>query len=76
MTHVTFTRTPSYGQPNRRVRNFGINALTQRINLARQRKQLAQLDTSRLADIGISARQANAEANRRFWDAPTWWRLN
>lgn len=40
----------------------------------RQRAALAQLDAAHLADIGLSARAALAEANRPFWDVPASWR--
>lgn len=42
--------------------------------LSRQRRDLARLDAARLADIGISAVEAHAEARRPFWDAPRHWR--
>jgi uncharacterized protein YjiS (DUF1127 family) len=40
----------------------------------RQRAALAQLDDAHLADIGLTARAAMAEANRSFWDVPASWR--
>lgn len=40
----------------------------------RQRQALRGLDDVRLADIGLTARAAEAEANRPFWDVPTNWR--
>ena len=43
--------------------------------LHHQRKQLAQLDTAQLADIGLTADQAIAESKRPVWDAPAHWRL-
>ena len=43
--------------------------------LYRQRKQLAALDALQLADIGLTADQAVAEAKRPIWDAPAHWRL-
>ncbi len=36
----------------------------------RGRRDLARMDDRMLADIGVSRAQANAEANRRFWDLP------
>ncbi|MCB1405891.1 MAG: DUF1127 domain-containing protein [Rhodobacteraceae bacterium] len=44
------------------------------IRLARQRQQLASLDTERLVDLGLTAQQARSEASRPFWDAPRAWR--
>lgn len=40
----------------------------------RQRQALRGLDDRRLADIGLTARQADAEAHRPFWDVPATWR--
>lgn len=49
---------------------------TVRLGLAahRQRAALAQLDDAHLADIGLTARAAMAEASRSFWDVPASWR--
>jgi hypothetical protein len=50
---------------------------TRRVGLAliakRQRAQLAQLDATLLADIGITFHQAHTEAARAAWDVPTTW---
>lgn len=43
-------------------------------DLWRSRKALAALDSTRLADIGISAHEAAAEAQRPLWDVPNGWR--
>jgi uncharacterized protein YjiS (DUF1127 family) len=40
---------------------------------ARQRQQLRHLDAARLADLGLSRAEAEAEAARPFWDAPQHW---
>ena len=42
--------------------------------LLRQRRALADLDDSRLQDLGLTRAQARAEADRPFWDAPAHWR--
>lgn len=42
--------------------------------LRRQRRALAALDAYRLADLGLSEEQAQAEAARPLWDAPSHWR--
>ncbi|TXI06287.1 MAG: DUF1127 domain-containing protein [Pseudorhodobacter sp.] len=49
---------------------------TLRLGLAahRQRAALARLDDAHLADIGLTARAAEAEAHRPFWDVPASWR--
>lgn len=41
--------------------------------LIRERRALAALDEARLADIGITRAEAEAEARRPFWDAPAHW---
>ena len=40
----------------------------------RQRQTLRKLDIDALNDIGISRKDAYAEARRPFWDAPNTWR--
>lgn len=44
------------------------------IALARQRRALASLDDVQLADIGLSADDAQHEAGRAPWDVPAHWR--
>lgn len=39
----------------------------------RQRRALAGLEAHRLADIGISEAQAEAESRRPVWDVPHHW---
>jgi uncharacterized protein YjiS (DUF1127 family) len=39
----------------------------------RQRQQLRSLDASALADLGLSYREATAEARRPIWDVPGYW---
>lgn len=55
---------------------LGRLAETLRLGLVahRQRQELRGLDAARLADIGLTARAAEAEANRPFWDVPATWR--
>lgn len=43
--------------------------------IARQRRDLANLDATALADLGLSAEMAKQEAKRPFWDAPDNWRI-
>ncbi|MFK7876608.1 MAG: DUF1127 domain-containing protein [Paracoccaceae bacterium] len=40
----------------------------------RQRAALKRLEDSELVDLGISRTDADAEANRPFWDVPNTWR--
>ena len=39
----------------------------------RQRQALKHLDEAALRDIGVTRRQARAEAGRAIWDAPLSW---
>lgn len=47
--------------------------LRQRLALWRSRRALAALDARALDDIGLSAREALTEAQKRFWDVPATW---
>lgn len=44
------------------------------VQVANQRRQLAALDDTRLADLGLTREEATYEASRPFWDAPIYWR--
>lgn len=56
------------------VRGVAVNTLLARIAkwmaVASERRRLAALPAERLADIGLDADGAWAEASRPFWDAP------
>lgn len=39
-----------------------------------QRRKLANLSAAQLHDIGLTADQADQEASRPIWDAPSHWR--
>jgi uncharacterized protein YjiS (DUF1127 family) len=39
-----------------------------------QRRALQKLDMAALNDLGLTAQQAETEANRPFWDVPATWR--
>jgi len=43
------------------------------LDLWRQRRVLARLDDTMLDDIGISRAEAQLEAERPLWDAPSTW---
>ncbi|HCW84740.1 MAG TPA: hypothetical protein DHC76_12125 [Rhodobacteraceae bacterium] len=45
------------------------------MNMARSRRALAKLDAHLLADIGITAKQAQEEAQLSTWNAPSFWRM-
>jgi uncharacterized protein YjiS (DUF1127 family) len=47
--------------------------LRKALALYRQRQYLARLDAHMLRDIGLTAEQAQAEANQPFWHAPAHW---
>ena len=40
----------------------------------RQRRELAEMEPHRLADIGVSRAEAKEEAKRPVWDVPAHWR--
>lgn len=51
------------------------NPLGHLFHVWRQRQALRELDAAALRDIGVTRAEANAEANRSFWDAPDSWRM-
>jgi uncharacterized protein YjiS (DUF1127 family) len=55
-------------------KGFSWGRLLMMVSLRRQRQHLLELDAHLLADIGISAQAAQAEADRPFWDAPESWK--
>ncbi|WP_281857829.1 DUF1127 domain-containing protein [Litoreibacter halocynthiae] len=64
-----FTCTTAHTRPAHRK-----TGLMGYVDLYRQRRALAALDDSRLADIGLSRLEADAEASRPVWDAPAYWK--
>ena len=42
--------------------------------LRRSRRALSRLSRDGLEDIGLSAQEARREAERPYWDAPSYWR--
>ncbi|NIZ60143.1 hypothetical protein DL239_04025 [Sedimentitalea sp. CY04] len=68
MTYIANTCTPA---PRRSSLISGIAA---RLAVWKQRRVLKALSDSALEDIGLTRRQADAEARRTFWDAPDTWR--
>ncbi|MCE0504178.1 DUF1127 domain-containing protein [Roseivivax sp. GX 12232] len=67
MAHIDRLSLPALPRPGLRRR------VTAMLALARQRRQLARLDDARLADLGLSRAEAEAEAARAPWDAPDHW---
>lgn len=49
-------------------------SLVKMIDVWRSRRALAQLDTSRLEDVGLTAKRAAAEEAKPIWDVPATWR--
>lgn len=60
--------------PNRPASYGRSVSLMDLFGLRRQRQQLLGLSPEQLDDIGISAAEAEAEANRSIWDLPKNWR--
>lgn len=60
-----------------RVQGRGGKGIVARVRdafaLAAQRRQLAALDDTLLADIGLTRGEARREASRAPWDAPRHW---
>ena len=50
-----------------------IDRLVELQSIRNERRALAKMDADRLADIGISARDAKQESRRPAWDAPERW---
>ena len=67
MTFISTTHVRPCPSAPRRV------SLVNLLSLYRQRRALAKLDATRLADIGLTAKEADAEARRPFWDVPQHW---
>ncbi|GHC49131.1 DUF1127 domain-containing protein [Neogemmobacter tilapiae] len=55
-------------------KGFSLRRLLIWASLRRQRQHLLELDAHLLADIGVTAQAAQAEADRPFWDAPESWK--
>ncbi|WP_050927595.1 DUF1127 domain-containing protein [Aestuariivita boseongensis] len=68
MTYIN-THTARFHAPARK--RIGLVSL---LDLWRTRRQLKSLDDRALADIGLTRREADAEAARPVWDVPATWR--
>ena len=60
--------------PTRPTANRSGLGLMDLIGLRRQRQHLKGLTPEQLADIGVTASEAEAEAERPIWDVPSYWR--
>lgn len=65
-------RALSLALPTRSLRP--LKTLFHWLSTARSRNDLKTLEPQMLEDIGVSEAQAQKEALRPFWDAPTNWR--
>ena len=74
MASSTCTTPASVAAVRRPVLRRVLKALATARALRRQRIDLAALDDQMLADIGITREQAQREARRPLWDAPSYWR--
>jgi uncharacterized protein YjiS (DUF1127 family) len=72
--NATHTARPILSVPTLRPAAL-INRVSYWAALARQRRALAALDARLLADVGLTATAAKAEANRSFWDVPAHWSI-
>jgi len=68
MTMFTEARPVANARPATRF------SLTGALSVWRQRQHLKNLDANALRDLGISYRDASAEARRPLWDVPASWR--
>lgn len=67
MTHLTAI---SGSARHGRGRFNPISLLMALNDIATERYRLAQLDTDRLSDLGLTRKEARAEARRPFWALP------
>ena len=51
--------------------HFSLSRLWTAMQVAKERRQLAKLDTDMLADLGLTEAAAQREAARSFWDLPS-----
>lgn len=70
MTH-TIAR---FGFAHLKSPTSALRLLSMASNTYRQRRALARLDDTALADLGISRADAVQEAKRPLWDVPASWR--
>ncbi|MEO1000877.1 MAG: DUF1127 domain-containing protein [Pseudomonadota bacterium] len=66
MEYAMTVHTLPFARRRRSPDVFGLVGLW--LRTARERRALARLDAARLADLGLTAREASAEARRPFWD--------
>ncbi|MDA1088753.1 MAG: DUF1127 domain-containing protein [Proteobacteria bacterium] len=66
------TNAIAYAPRFRRISHpmHGLSLVRHVLGVIRQRRRLARLSDTQLADIGITREQAMTEAARPFWDLP------
>ncbi|MEM0937031.1 MAG: DUF1127 domain-containing protein [Pseudomonadota bacterium] len=62
------------GLPALSLRFLAPLRLGQILSVARQRKQLAELDDRMLRDVGLTKSDVQREVERPVWDVPAIWR--
>lgn len=70
MTHTV----ASFGSAHLKSSTSTLRLLSMVASTYRQRRALARLDDNALVDLGISRKDADAEAKRPLWDVPAAWR--
>ncbi len=71
MSHLSVSLAcPSRPAPSKAV---GLRRIITALAVWRSRRTLSGLEAHMLEDIGITAAQAKAEANRPIWDVPAHW---
>ncbi len=71
---TTVARQESVARPSANRPRGVWDALRRRMAIAQQRRALRSLDDHMLKDIGVTAAEAIAEAEKPHWDVPTNWR--
>ena len=57
-----------------RIRRRKAHSFMEYLALYRQRRALADMEPTQLEDLGLTRTEAQTEAARPFWDAPSHWR--
>ena len=71
MTNLVAHHSGGFTKPA--TKRFSLSHLRRLAQLRQQRAALRQMDATRLADLGISQREAAIEAAKPLWDVPSHW---
>lgn len=74
MPRISSLARPAARPAPRRSSASLLHRIASLLTLRRQRARLRDLPPHMLRDIGLSPEEAQAEADRPFWDAPSHWR--